>query len=216
MRAIGRRAMKIDKYSIDGKVVGSVDLSDSVFSAEINDILIYELIKSANANVRQGTHKTKERGEVNGGGVKPWRQKGTGRARQGSIRAPQWKGGGTIFGPRPRSYRIELPKSIKRSAYRALFSLKAKQGSIKVVEDFKVSGKTKEVANIGKALAVSKAVIISDSDDLLLKRSIRNIPWLTFNNVNRISSKDVFYSKNLIITESAVKQLNERYAEAAK
>ncbi|HOD13490.1 MAG TPA: 50S ribosomal protein L4 [Spirochaetota bacterium] len=205
--------MKVDKYSVDGKVVGSVELSDSVFGAEVNDILIYELIKAAQANLRQGTHKTKERGEISGGGAKPWKQKGTGRARAGSSRSPIWRGGGTIFGPRPRSYRIDLPRSIKQSAYRALFSLKAKQGSIKVVEDFKVAGKTKEMAGIGKALAVAKGVIIAAGDDAMLRRSIKNIPWLTYNSVNRISSKDIFHSKNLIITESAVKLLNERYAE---
>jgi len=205
--------MKVDKYSVDGKVVGSVELSDSVFGAEVNDTLIYELIKSAQANLRQGTHKTKERGEISGGGVKPWKQKGTGRARAGSSRSPIWRGGGTIFGPVPRSYRIDLPRSIKRSAYRALFSLKAKQGSIKVVEDFTASGKTKEMAGIGKALAVAKGVVIAAGDDSTLRRSIRNIPWLTYNSVNRISSKEIFHSKNLIITESAVKVLNERYAE---
>jgi large subunit ribosomal protein L4 len=208
--------MKIDKYSIEGSVVGSVELSDGVFGSEINDVLIYELVKSANANMRQGTHKAKERSEVRGGGAKPWRQKGTGRARHGSIRSPIWKGGGATFGPRPRSYRIELPRSIKRSAYRSLFSLKAKQGSIKVVEDFTVSGKTRDMAKIGKALSVSKGLLISGSDDLPLRRSIRNIPWLIYNNVNRISGRDVFYSKNLIITESALKKLNERYSEAGQ
>ena len=208
--------MKVDKYSIDGKVVGSVELSDSVFGAEVNDALIYELIKSANANLRQGTHKTKGRSEVSGGGAKPWKQKGTGRARAGSSRSPIWKGGGTIFGPVPRSYRIDLPRTLKRSAYRALLSLKAKQGSIKVLEDFKASGKTKEVAGIGKALSVSKGVLISDSDDSMLRRSVRNIPWLVYNSVNRISSRDIFNSKHLIITESAVKLLNERYAEGGK
>jgi large subunit ribosomal protein L4 len=208
--------MKVDKYSIDGKVVGSVELSDSVFGAEVNDSLIYELIKAANANQRQGTHKTKERGEVRGGGIKPWKQKGTGRARAGSSRSPIWKGGGTVFGPRPRSYRIDLPRSLKRSAYRALLSLKAKQGSIKVLEDFTPSGKTKEVAGIGKALAVSKGVIIAGGGDSLLKRAVNNIPWLLYNNVNRISSRDIFNTKVLIITESAVKLLNERYAEGGK
>jgi large subunit ribosomal protein L4 len=208
--------MKVDKYSVDGKVVGSVELSDSVFGAEVNDILIYELIKSAQANLRQGTHKTKERGEIRGGGAKPWKQKGTGRARAGSSRSPIWRGGGTIFGPRPRSYRIDLPRSIKRSAYRALFSLKAKQGSIKVVEDFTVGGKTKEMAGIGKALSVAKGVVIAAGDDSMLRRSIKNIPWLTYNSVNRISSKDIFHSRNLIITESAIKLLNERYAEGGK
>ncbi|MBN1531957.1 MAG: 50S ribosomal protein L4 [Spirochaetes bacterium] len=203
--------MKVDKYSIDGKKIGEADLSDGVFGVEINDVLIYELIKAANANLRQGTHSTKERSEVSGGGIKPWRQKGTGRARQGSIRSPNWKGGGTVFGPRPRCYRIELPKKMKKSAYKSLLSLKAKEGAIKIVEDFSVSGKTKELAGIGKALSVSKGVLITDKDDSLLKRSIRNLPWFQYNNVKRISGRDLFYSKQLVITESALQYLNEKY-----
>jgi len=207
--------MKADKYSIEGKVIGSVELSDAVFNAAVNDVLVYELVKASNANLRQGTHKTKERGEVRGGGSKPWKQKGTGRARAGSNRSPIWRGGGTIFGPRPRSYRIDLPRSMKRAAYRSLFSLKAKQGSIKVLQDFQASGKTKDMARIGKALSITKGVLIASDDDPQLKRSIRNIPWLVYNNVNRISGRDIFYSKELILTESAVKQLNERFAEGA-
>ncbi|HRZ25323.1 MAG TPA: 50S ribosomal protein L4 [Spirochaetota bacterium] len=205
--------MKVDKYSKDGKVVGAVELSDSVFGAEVNDTLIYELIKSANANLRQGTHKTKTRTEVSGGGAKPWRQKGTGRARQGSTRAPQWRGGGTIFGPVPRDYRIDMPKKLKQAAYRSLFSLKAKNGEIKVIEDFTAGGKTKEVANLGKALKITKGVLVSDSDDLPIKRAIRNIAWFVFNNVERLSSRDIFFSKQVVITESAVKRLNDKYAK---
>ena len=208
--------MKVDKYSVDGKVVGQVELADDVFSTEVNDVLIYELIKAANANLRQGTHKTKERSEVRGGGAKPWRQKGTGRARAGTSRSPIWVGGGTVFGPKPRDYRIVLPKKIRQAAYRSLLSLKVKEGSLKVVEDFSVSGKTKEVAAVGKALEVRKGVLISDNEDNLLKRAIRNIPWFAYNNVKRISSRDVFYSKNIIITESAIKYLNEQYAKAGK
>ena len=204
--------MKVQKYSIDGKVVGDVDLSDKVFGNDVNDILIYELIKAANANLRQGTHAAKERASVQGGGAKPWRQKGTGRARHGTTRSPIWKGGGVVFGPRPRCYRIELPKKIKRNAYKSLFSLKAKEGSIKVIEDFTVNGKTKEMATIGKALAVTKGILIIDSEDTLIKRSIKNIPWLNYNNVKRISSRDIFYSKELIITESALKVLHEKFA----
>jgi large subunit ribosomal protein L4 len=203
--------MKVDKYSIDGKKIGEADLSDGVFGVEINDVLIYELIKAANANLRQGTHSTKQRAEVSGGGIKPWRQKGTGRARQGSIRSPIWKGGGTVFGPQPRCYRIELPKKMKKSAYKSLLSLKAKEGAIKVVEDFSASGKTKELAVIGKALSVSKGVLITDKEDMLLKRSIRNLSWFQYNNVKRISGRDLFYSKQLIITESALQYLNEKY-----
>ena len=204
--------MKVEKYSVDGKVVGDVELNDSVFGNDVNDVLIYELIKAANANLRQGTHSTKERAQVRGGGAKPWRQKGTGRARAGTSRSPIWRGGGTTFGPRPRCYRIDLPKKIKRSAYKSLLSLKAKQGSIKIIEDFNVSGKTKEMAAIGKNLNLNKGVLITDSEDSNLKRSIRNIAWFTYNNVKRLSSRDLFYSKELIITESALKYLHEQYA----
>ncbi|HSV97905.1 MAG TPA: 50S ribosomal protein L4 [Spirochaetota bacterium] len=206
--------MILDKLSKDGKVVGQVELDDRVFNAKINDVLIYELVKAANANLRQGTHCTKERSFVRGGGAKPYKQKGTGRARQGSIRAPQWKGGGTIFGPHQRDYRIELPKGMRGAAYRALLSLKAKEGSIKVVEDLKVeSGKTREIAVIGKALNVQKGVLITDSEDAMLKRALRNIPWFVYNNVQRISGRDIFYSKTLILTEGAVKYLNEKYTK---
>ncbi len=206
--------MILDKLSKDGKVVGQVELDDRVFNAKINDVLIYELVKAANANLRQGTHCTKERSFVSGGGAKPYKQKGTGRARQGSIRAPQWKGGGTIFGPQPRDYRIELPKGMRSAAYRALLSLKAKEGSIRVVEDLKVgSGKTREIAVIGKALNVKKGVLVTDSEDSMLKRALRNIPWFVYNNVKRISGRDIFYSKTLVLTEGAVKYLNEKYAK---
>ncbi len=206
--------MMVDKYSIDGKVKGQAELNDSVFNSKVNDVLIYELIKAANANLRQGTHCTKERSFVNGGGAKPWRQKGTGRARQGSTRAPQWKGGGTIFGPRPRDYRTEMPRKMKQEAYRSLFTLKAKINSIKVIEDFNVSaGKTKEMAGIGKALNIAKGILITDSEDAKMKRAIRNIPWFSFNNVSRLSGRDVFYAQTLLITESALKKINEKYAK---
>ena len=206
--------MVFDKYSINGKVIGKVEASDSVFKAEVNDILIYEMIKAANANLRQGTHSTKRRAEVSGGGIKPYRQKGTGRARQGSIRAPQWKGGGVVFGPHPRDYRIELPRKIKEKAMISLLSLKVKEGAIKIVEDFNVKdGKTKEMAVIGKALEIKKGVLITDGEDKLTKRAIRNIPWFVYNNAKRMSSRDIFYSKTIIITESAVKYLNNRYAK---
>ncbi|MBN2401725.1 MAG: 50S ribosomal protein L4 [Spirochaetes bacterium] len=209
--------MVIDKYSIDGKVTGEVELADSVFKAKINDVLLYDLVKAANANLRQGTHSTKEQSAVSGGGIKPWRQKGTGRARQGSIRAAQWKGGGVIFGPKPRDYRVDLPKNIKREAIRSLLSLKLKEGSIKVVEDFTVKdGKTKEIAKIGSSLKISKGILLTDSEDKLLKRAIKNIPWFIYNNAKRISSRDVFYSRTVLITESAVNYLNSKYSEGNK
>jgi large subunit ribosomal protein L4 len=205
--------MIVDKYSIAGSVVGQVELSDDVFNTVVNDILIYELIRSANANLRQGNSSTKMRAELKGGGSRPWRQKGTGRARHGTVNSPLWRGGGVVFGPKPRDYRIDLPKTIKRRAYRSLLSLKAKEGAIKVVEDFEIAqGKTKEIAQIGKVLSVEKGVLITDREDALLKRSIRNIPWFFLNNVKRLSGRDIFYSKTIVITESAVKYLNEKYA----
>ena len=208
--------MKIDKYSIDGKVVGQVELSEDVFGSEVNDVLIYEMIRAANANLRQGTHKAKERSDVRGGGAKPWRQKGTGRARAGTSRSPIWVGGGTIFGPRPRDYRMDLPKRTKAAAYRSLFSLKLKEGSIKIIENFEVAGKTKEVAAIAKNFSVTKGVLISGSESPLLKRSIRNISYFMLNNVKRISSRDIFYSKQVLITEDAIKVINDSYSKAVK
>ncbi len=206
--------MVVDVYTLEGNIKGQIELNESIFNAKVNDVLMYELIKAANANLRQGTHDTKERSYVSGGGAKPWRQKGTGRARQGSIRAPQWKGGGVVFGPHPRDYRIELPKRIKHEAYRSLLSMKFKEGSIKIIEDFKVvDGKTKEVAAIAKKLNISKGVLITDIEDNLLKRAIRNIPWFLYNNVNRLSGRDIFYTKTVLITENAAKIINSKYAK---
>lgn len=208
--------MKIDKYSVKGDVQGQVELSDEVFGAEVNDVLIYEYIKAANANLRQGTHSAKERAEVRGGGAKPWRQKGTGRARAGTSRSPIWRGGGVVFAPKQRDYSIHMPKKMKQAAFVSILSQKAKAGSIKVVEDFAVEGKTKDVAVIGKALDITKGVLVSgksDSDDSLLKRAIKNISWFKYNNVNRLSGRDIFYSKELVITESAVAQINEKFGK---
>ncbi len=209
--------MKVDKYSIDGEVLGQVELSDDVFGADVNDVLIYEYMKAANGNLAQGTRATKERAAVRGGGAKPWRQKGTGRARAGSSRSPIWVGGGTVFGPRPKECSFYLPKKMKRAAFVSILSLKAKEGVVRVVEDFEVAdGKTKNVAKIGKALSVSKGVLISgksDGDDSMLKRAIRNIPWFKYNNVSRLSGRDIFYSKELLLTESAVNYINEKFGK---
>ena len=206
--------MVVEKFSIDGKKIGQVELSDAVFNSKVNDVIVYEYIKAANANLRQGTHKTKGYSEVNGGGVKPWRQKGTGRARQGSIRAPQWRGGGTVFGPVPRSYRAELPKKIRDDAFRSIFTIKAQKGAIKVVEDFKVAtGKTKDMASILKKIELLGGLLIGAGSDAIFRRSIRNIKDVKFNDATRISGRDVFYSRTLVLTESAVKLINEKYAK---
>ncbi|MBN2434703.1 MAG: 50S ribosomal protein L4 [Spirochaetes bacterium] len=205
--------MIVDKYSVKGEKIGQVELSDKVFSDKINDVVVYEYIKAANANLRQGTHKTKERAEVSGGGVKPWRQKGTGRARSGSNRSPIWVGGGTVFGPRVRSYRIELPKKVKKKAFRSILSIKAQQGDIVVVEDFNVdSGKTKEMNSVLKKLNVERGIFVSSGDDTMIKRSIKNIADVKYNNASRLSGRDVFYSKKVLLTESAVNAINQNFA----
>jgi len=206
--------MLIDKYSIDGQKLGQVELNDSVFAAKINDVLLYEFIKAANANLRQGTHSTKERSFVSGGGKKPWKQKGTGRARQGSIRSPQWRGGGIVFGPRPRSYKVELPKSLKSAAYRSIFSVKAKESSLKVIVDFDVeSGKTKDMQNILNKLGVERGVLVALDRDVKTRRAIRNIAGIKYNDAKLINGRDIFYSKQLLMTEGAVKYINEKYSK---
>jgi large subunit ribosomal protein L4 len=208
--------MKVDKYSIEGKVVGQVELPDSLFGEKVNDVLIYEYIKAANANRRQGTHYARERAEVRGGGSKPWRQKGTGRARAGTLRSPIWKGGGTTFAPSPRDYRIELPRQQKKAAFRSIFSLKAREGRVRVIEDFTVQGKTKETAKIGKALDLTKGVLVTQNDEATLRRSMRNIPWFTYNNVNRVSGRDLFYSNEIVITEGALDSLQQIFGKRSR
>ncbi|MBN1500671.1 MAG: 50S ribosomal protein L4 [Spirochaetes bacterium] len=206
--------MLLDKFTVDGKKSGQVELADDVFAGEINDTLIYQYINAANAALRQGTHKTKERSAVRGGGVKPWRQKGTGRARQGSIRAPQWVGGGTVFGPTPRSYSQKLNKKVKQAAVRAILSVKAKENKIKVIDDFDIqSGKTKDMFSVLKKLDLVKGTFVTDSDSVMLKRSAKNIEAVKFNNVKRINGRDLFYSKQILLTESAIKYLNEKYSK---
>ncbi len=206
--------MIIDKYSIDGQKVGQVELAEAVFGIEPIDTIIYEFIKAANANLRQGTSKVKQRAEVRGGGIKPWRQKGTGRARQGTIRAPQWRGGGIVFGPHPRNYRIDMPKRQKKLAMKCILSLKAKEKSIIVVSDFNVAeGKTKEFVNIMKSFKIDKGVLVYHAENELLKRSVKNIEDIKYNIVNRLNGRDLFYAKKLIITESSLNSINEKYSK---
>ncbi|MDA3899027.1 MAG: 50S ribosomal protein L4 [Spirochaetes bacterium] len=205
--------MIVDKYSVKGEKVGQVELSDKVFADKVSDVVVYEYIKAANANLRQGTHKTKERAEVRGGGIKPWRQKGTGRARSGTNRSPIWVGGGTVFGPRVRSYRIELPKKVKKKAFRSILSLKALQGDIMVVEDFNVeSGKTKEMHSLLSKLNLNRGILVTSGDDTQIKRSIKNIADVKYNNASRLSGRDLFYSKKLLLTEGAVNAINQNFA----
>jgi large subunit ribosomal protein L4 len=202
-------------YSIQGKEVKTVALSDDVFAHEISEGSIYNAIKNELANLRVGTASTKTRSEVNGAKTKPWRQKGTGRARSGRKQSPVWVGGGIAFGPRPRDYSYVLPKKVKQLAMKSILSLKASTEGFKVVENFTVStAKTKDLVQILKTLVPSeeKTVLILKDDDANLKRAARNISWVRFLTYNRLRAHDLFYTKNLVVMEEAAVNLGSFYA----
>lgn len=202
-------------YSVDGKELRKIQLDDTVFAREISEGSIYHAIRNELANLRVGTASAKNRSEVNGSGAKPWRQKGTGRARAGHKRSPLWRGGGVVFGPKPRDYSYSLPKKVKRLALKSILSLKAAGEDFKVVEDFTIeSGKTKDLVKILTNLAPQdKAIVILKEDDAMIRRAGRNLPWVKFLSYNRLRAHDLFYSKNVIVQEGAALNLNEFYGE---
>jgi len=202
-------------YSTQGKELKTVALSDDVFAHEVSEGSIYHAIRNELANLRVGTASTKTRTEVNGAKTKPWRQKGTGRARSGRKQSPVWVGGGIAFGPRPRDYSYVLPRKVKQLAMKSILSLKASSESFKVVENFTIaSGKTKDLVQILTRLVPSeeRTVLILKDDDANLKRAARNIPWVQFLTFNRLRAHDLFYSKNLVIMEDAAQNLGSFYA----
>jgi large subunit ribosomal protein L4 len=202
-------------YSKQGKAIKEVTLDDNVFGVKVSRGTIYEAIKNELANDRVGTACTKTRSMVAGSTQKPWRQKGTGRARSGDKKSPVWVGGGVAFGPQPRDYSYNVPKKMKRMAYKSILSLKNKEECIKVVEDFSVdSGKTKDLVQILANLVPNdRAVIILSDEDKTIKRAGSNIPWLKYLSYNRLRAHDLFYSKNILILEKAVAGLNDFYGE---
>lgn len=208
-------------YSIDGKELRSVELDDSVFGLPVNEDVIWYAVNNELANLRQGTASTKDRGEIHGSNTKPFKQKGTGRARRGDKKSPLMVGGGTVFGPKPRDFSYAMPKKAKRLAMKSILSLKVQDDRLKVVEDFSVeSGKTKDLAKILAALGGDgRTVVILKDDDAMIKRAGRNIPWLRFLSFNRLRAHDLFYGRRVIVLESAAKNLNSFYgadAEAAE
>jgi large subunit ribosomal protein L4 len=204
--------------SIEGKQVRTVQLADGVFNREVSDGSIYHAIRNELANLRVGTHCVKTRAEVNGTRKKPWKQKGTGRARSGTKQSPVWVGGGIAFGPRPRDYSYTLPRKIKRLAMVSILSLKNKADELKVIEDFTIAnGKTKEFASILANLVPSeRTVLILKDDDAMVRRAGRNIPWLTILSYNRLRAHDLFYGKKILVLESAAQKLNDFYGSEAK
>ncbi|MBA4537016.1 50S ribosomal protein L4 [Bacillus aquiflavi] len=202
---------KVALYSQDGSQVGEIELNESVFGIEPNKHVLFEAIIMQRASLRQGTHKTKNRSEVRGGGRKPWRQKGTGRARQGSIRSPQWRGGGTVFGPIPRSYSYKMPKKVRRLAIKSALSTKVVENNILVLENLVFEApKTKDFAKTLKALSVdSKALIVTADLDENVALSARNIPGVTVVTANGINILDVVNHDKLIMTKAAVEKVEE-------
>ncbi len=170
--------MQVPVYNTQGEQVSETELRDDIFAVPINQALMHQALLRQLANARLGTHKTKTRGEVVGGGRKPWRQKGTGRARQGSIRAPQWRGGATVFGPTPRSYKQKMPRKMRRQALRSALSVKATESQVRVLDALEMSApKTKEVTSLLQNLGVdSSALILLPQRDEVILRSVRNLP----------------------------------------
>ena len=205
---------KVDVYNINGQKVGDIDLSDNVFGVEVNEVAMHSAVVNALANARQGTQSTKTRAEVRGGGRKPWRQKGTGRARHGSIRSPQWTGGGVALGPKPRSYSYTLPKKVKRLALKSALSSKVLGKNIIVLDDLRLEAiKTKEMVNILNNLKVdSTALIVLPEIDRNVVLSARNIEGVQTTTANNINTYDILKHNKFIVTKDAVSRIEEVYA----
>ncbi|MGE3176142.1 MAG: 50S ribosomal protein L4 [Vicinamibacterales bacterium] len=203
--------MTLDVVNHSNQKVGSVDLREDVFGGRVNTDLIWESVVRANASERQGTHATKNRAMVSGSGKKPWRQKGTGRARVGEIRNPLWRKGGTVFGPQPRSYDYQLPKKVERGALRAALSQKLKDGQLVVVDVLSAGEvKTKAAVALLKTLGVTgKAVLIDVTPEDKLARSVRNIPGVAFRPTGRLTARDVMHADRVVATRGAIEKLQE-------
>jgi large subunit ribosomal protein L4 len=207
------KTMNRTVYSVDGRELRSVELDETVFGLPVNEDVIWYAIQNELANKRQGTASTKDRGEVHGSNAKPFKQKGTGRARRGDKKSPIMVGGGTIFGPKPRDFSYAIPKKAKRLALKSILSLKVQSDTLKIVEDFTVdSGKTKDLAGILNNFGPGeRTVIILKDDDGKVKRAGANIPWLSFLSYNRLRAHDLFYGRRVILLEGAAKNLNAFY-----
>lgn len=203
----------VSVYNIEGKEVGTIDLSDAVFGVEVNEHLVHMAVVSQLANKRQGTQKAKTRSEVSGGGRKPWRQKGTGHARQGSTRAPQWTGGGVVFAPTPRDYTIRLNKKEKRAALKSALTSRVNENKFIVVDELKFDEiKTKNFKSVMSNLKVSKALVVLADNDKNTVLSARNLPDVKTSLVNTINVYDILKYNTVVATKAAVASIEEVYA----
>ena len=203
----------VSVYNIEGKEVGKIDLGDAVFGVEVNEHLVHMAVVSQLANNRQGTQKAKTRSEVSGGGRKPWRQKGTGHARQGSTRAPQWTGGGVVFAPVPRDYSFKMNKREKRAALKSALTSRVEENKFIVIDEINFEeAKTKSFANILKSLDVSKALVVLEDDNKNAELSARNIADIKTAKTNTINVYDILKYNTVITTKAVVAKIEEVYA----
>jgi len=205
--------MNCTVFSKEGKELRSIELEEAVFGLPDNDALIWYAINNELANKRQGNACTKDRSEVHGSNAKPFKQKGTGRARRGDKKSPLLVGGGVIFGPKPRDYSYSINKKAKRQAMKTILSLKAKHDMLKVIEDFSVeSGRTKDLVGLLNNFNPGiRTVLILKDDDPMIKRAAANIPWLSYLSYNRLRAHDLFYGRQVLMLETAAKNLNDFY-----
>ena len=203
----------VSVYNMEGKEVGTIELNDAVFGVEVNEHLVHMAVVQQLANNRQGTQKAKTRSEVRGGGRKPWRQKGTGHARQGSTRAPQWTGGGVVFAPVPRDYSFKLNKKEKRAALKSALTSKVQGSSLIVVDELKFDEiKTKNFTNVMNNLKVEKGLVVIADNDVNVVMSARNVADVDTTLVNTINVYDVMKAKTVVLTKDAVAKIEEVYA----
>ncbi|MCR4740220.1 MAG: 50S ribosomal protein L4 [Lachnospiraceae bacterium] len=203
----------VSVYNMDGKEVGKIELSDEVFGVKINEHLVHMAVVQHLANKRQGTQKAKTRAEVSGGGRKPWRQKGTGHARQGSTRSPQWTGGGVVFAPTPRDYSFKLNKKEKRLALKSALTSRVQENKFIVLDELKLDEiKTKKMQAVLDNLKVSKAMVIISEDDKNIVLSARNIPDVITTSANALNTFDIMKYNTVIATKDAVSMIEEVYA----
>lgn len=202
-------------YNMDGENLGEVELSDAIFGVEVNKTLIHEAVVNFLANRRTGSASAKTRSEVRGGGRKPWRQKGTGRARQGSIRSPQWVGGGIVFGPKPRDYSYNMPKKARRAALRSALSARAGAGEVSVVDSLSLAEpKTRVMVDFFKKLGLDgKVLLVTGESDENLAKSVRNIQGVSFVQANGLNVYDVVNHDNLLVTQDALAKVEEVFGQ---
>ena len=203
----------VSVYNMEGKEVGSMDLNDAIFGVEVNEHLVHMAVVQQLANNRQGTQKAKTRSEVRGGGRKPWRQKGTGHARQGSTRAPQWTGGGTVFAPVPRDYSFKLNKKEKRAALKSALTTRVQENKFIVLDELKLDEiKTKKFVEVMNNLKVEKALVVLNDMDANVIASAKNVPTVKTAQTNEVNVFDVLKYDTVVVTKAAAQKIEEVYA----